>query len=147
MVCKGHYPKWLERQCLGASDRERIVSPLRACTNELRSYAAAPQSDLAQQITKDPYNFDFLMIDKDARERDLERGLLSHLRDFLLELGVVFAFVGSQHRIQVGEEEFFVDLLSYDLIKAQMLRGDRSQDECVSARIRWKNEFLLIGHQ
>src|SRR6516164_5243162 len=90
----------------------------RALTNFDRTLPA-PQSDLAQQITKDPYNFDFLMIHKDARERDLERGLLSHLRDFLLELGVVFAFVGSQHRIQVGEEEFFVDLLSYDLIKAQ----------------------------
>jgi predicted nuclease of restriction endonuclease-like (RecB) superfamily len=72
-----------------------------------------PQSDLAQQITKDPYNFDFLMLGPDAHERDLERGLLEHLRDFLLELGVGFAFIGSQYRIQVGEEEFLLDLLFY----------------------------------
>jgi predicted nuclease of restriction endonuclease-like (RecB) superfamily len=72
-----------------------------------------PQSDLAQQITKDPYNFDFLTLGPEAHERDLERGLLQHLRDFLLELGVGFAFIGSQYRIQVGEEEFWLDLLFY----------------------------------
>ena len=54
-----------------------------------------PQSDLAQDITKDPYNFDFLTLGDDAHERDLERGLLEHLRQFLLELGVGFAFVRS----------------------------------------------------
>ena len=86
----------------------------RAQTNFDRTLPA-PQSDLAQQITKDPYNFDFLMIGQDARERDLERGLLSHLRDFLLELGVGFALVGSQYRLQVGQEDFFVDLLFYHL--------------------------------
>ena len=53
----------------------------------------SPQSDLAQQITKDPYNFDFLTLGDDAHERDLERGLLDHLRQFLLELGVGFPFV------------------------------------------------------
>ena len=74
-----------------------------------------PQSDLAQQITKDPYNFDFLLLGPEAHERDLERGLLDHLRKFLLELGVGFAFIGSQYRIQVGEEEFFIDLLFYHL--------------------------------
>src|ERR1017187_5408814 len=59
----------------------------------------SPQSDLAQDITKDPYNFDFLTLGDDAHERDLERGLLDHLRQFLLELGVGFAFVGSQYRL------------------------------------------------
>jgi len=65
-----------------------------------------PQSDLAQQITKDPYNFDFLLLGPEAHERGLERGLLDYLRKFLLELGVGFAFVGSQYPIQVGEEDF-----------------------------------------
>jgi predicted nuclease of restriction endonuclease-like (RecB) superfamily len=73
------------------------------------------QSDLAQDITKDPYNFDFLMLGDDAHERDLERGLLDHLRQFLLELGVGFAFVGSQYRLTVGNEEFYIDLLFYHL--------------------------------
>ena len=75
----------------------------------------APQSDLARDITKDPYNFDFLTLGDDAHERDLERGLLDHLRQFLLELGVGFAFVGSQYRLTIGNEDFFIDLLFYHL--------------------------------
>ncbi len=74
-----------------------------------------PQSDLAQEVTKDPYNFDFLMLGKEAHERDLERALLEHLRKFLLELGVGFAFVGSQYPLTVGGEEFRIDLLFYHL--------------------------------
>jgi predicted nuclease of restriction endonuclease-like (RecB) superfamily len=74
-----------------------------------------PQSDLAQQITKDPYTFDFLMIGEDAHERELEHGLLGHLRDFLLELGIGFAFVASQYRLDVGGSDFFIDLLFYHL--------------------------------
>jgi predicted nuclease of restriction endonuclease-like (RecB) superfamily len=54
----------------------------------------SPRSDLARDITKDPYNFDFLTLGDDADQRDLERALLDHLRQFLLELGVGFAFVG-----------------------------------------------------
>jgi predicted nuclease of restriction endonuclease-like (RecB) superfamily len=75
----------------------------------------APQSDLAQQVLKDPYNFDFLMLAEDARERELESGLLEHLRKFLLELGVGFAFVGSQYPLEVGGEDFRIDLLFYHL--------------------------------
>ena len=67
----------------------------KALTN-FRTTLPAPQSDLAQQIVKDPYNFDFLTLTKEAQERDLERGLLEHLRQFLIELGVGFALVGSQ---------------------------------------------------
>jgi predicted nuclease of restriction endonuclease-like (RecB) superfamily len=74
-----------------------------------------PQSDLAQQVTKDPYTFDFLMIGEDAHERKLEQGLLAHLRDFLLELGVGFAFVASQYRLEVSGSDFFIDLLFYHL--------------------------------
>jgi predicted nuclease of restriction endonuclease-like (RecB) superfamily len=74
-----------------------------------------PQSDLAQQVTKDPYTFDFLMLGDDAHERQLERGLLEHLRKFLLELGVGFAFVASQYRMEVGGNDFFIDLLFYHL--------------------------------
>lgn len=72
-----------------------------------------PQSDLAQQLLKDPYNFDFLTLTQQAQERDLERELLAHLRQFLLELGVGFAFVGSQVPLEVGGEAFRLDLLFY----------------------------------
>ena len=75
----------------------------------------APQSDLAQQMLKDPYNFDFLTLDQEAQERDLETGLLAHIQKFLLELGVGFAFVGSQVPLEVGGEDFYLDLLFYHL--------------------------------
>jgi predicted nuclease of restriction endonuclease-like (RecB) superfamily len=71
------------------------------------------QSDLAQQLLKDPYNFDFLTLAKEAQERDLERALVHHIRDFLLELGTGFSFVGSQHPIVVDGQEYRVDLLFY----------------------------------
>jgi len=74
-----------------------------------------PQSDLAQQLIKDPYNFDFLTLDSDVRERDLERSLIEHVRDFLLELGKGFAFVGSQYPLEVAQQDFFIDLLFYHL--------------------------------
>lgn len=74
-----------------------------------------PQSDLAQSILKDPYNFDFLCLGDDASERELHRGLLEHLRAFLLELGVGFAFVGSQYHLEVGRQDFYIDLLFYHL--------------------------------
>lgn len=72
-------------------------------------------SDLAEQVLKDPYNFDFLTLAKDAKEREIERGLLLHLRDLLLELGRGFAFVGSQVPVTVGEDTFYLDLLFYHL--------------------------------
>lgn len=71
--------------------------------------------EMAQQLLKDPYNFDFLTLAKDARERELEAGLLEQIRKFLLELGVGFAFVGSQYPLQVGNEEYRIDLLFYHL--------------------------------
>lgn len=74
-----------------------------------------PQSELAQQILKSPYNFDFLSLGKEAQERDLERALIAHMRDFLLELGVGFSFVGSQYALEVADQEFRIDLLFYHL--------------------------------
>jgi predicted nuclease of restriction endonuclease-like (RecB) superfamily len=74
-----------------------------------------PQSDLARQILKDPYNFDFLTLGADAVERDLEGGLLDHLRSFLVELGIGFAFVGRQYHLEVGNRDFYIDLLFYHL--------------------------------
>ncbi|ETW97227.1 MAG: hypothetical protein ETSY1_23525 [Candidatus Entotheonella factor] len=75
----------------------------------------APQSDLAQQLIKDPYHLDFLDITEEAKERDLEQALVGRIRDFLLELGSGFAFVGSQYPLTVDDEEFRIDLLFYHL--------------------------------
>ncbi|BAY85321.1 hypothetical protein NIES267_48210 [Calothrix parasitica NIES-267] len=68
-----------------------------------------PQSELAQQLIKDPYNFDFLSLG----EKALEKALTEQIRSFLLELGVGFAFLGSQYHIEVGEQDFYIDLLFY----------------------------------
>jgi predicted nuclease of restriction endonuclease-like (RecB) superfamily len=73
------------------------------------------QSDLAQQLLKDSYVFDFLSLGQEAKERDLERGLLLHLQRFMLELGKGFAFVGSQYHLEVGGQDFYIDLLFYHL--------------------------------
>jgi predicted nuclease of restriction endonuclease-like (RecB) superfamily len=86
----------------------------KAITNFARTLPA-PASELAQQMLKDPYNFDFLTLHDDAVERDLERGLLEHLQRFMLELGAGFAFAGSQYQLEVGGEDFYIDLLFYHL--------------------------------
>ncbi|APB33135.1 protein of unknown function DUF1016 [Gloeomargarita lithophora Alchichica-D10] len=74
-----------------------------------------PDSDLARESIKDPYRFDFLGLTEEAQEREIEGALVKHVTQFLLELGAGFAFVGRQVLIQVGEEEFFIDLLFYHL--------------------------------
>jgi predicted nuclease of restriction endonuclease-like (RecB) superfamily len=74
-----------------------------------------PQSDLAQQVLKDPYTFDFLTLSAEARERELEQGLTEHIQKFLVELGVGFAFVGRQVHLEVGGEDYYLDLLFYHL--------------------------------
>ncbi len=84
----------------------------RAQTNFARTLPPA-QSDLARQVLKDPYNFDFLSLGSDAQERELERGLIAHIREFLLELGVGFAFLGNQYRLDVDGRDYYVDLLFY----------------------------------
>ena len=72
-----------------------------------------PQSDLAHGVLKDPYVFDFLTLADDAQERDLERGLIERIQGFLMELGAGFAFLGSQYHLEVGGQDFYVDLLFY----------------------------------
>ena len=86
----------------------------RAITNfELR--LPKPQSDLARESLKDPYRLDFLGLGKEADERAIETALVQHITDFLIELGAGFAFVGRQVPLEVGGEEFFIDLLFYHL--------------------------------
>jgi len=85
-----------------------------AVTN-LERTLPTPQSELVSETLKDPYNFDFLTLGKEFSERDLHQSLLTHIRDFLMELGVGFAFVGSEHHLEVGDQDFYIDLLFYHL--------------------------------
>ncbi len=84
----------------------------KATTNFKRTLPE-PQSDLAEQMLKDPYNFEFLALADKAKEKDIHRKLLTHLREFLLELGIGFAFVGSEYRLEVDGEDYYLDLLFY----------------------------------
>ncbi len=74
-----------------------------------------PNSDLAQATLKNPYLFDFLSLGKDAHEREVEKGLVSHIERFLLELGEGFAFLGRQYHVQAEDKDFYIDLLFYHI--------------------------------
>lgn len=100
----------------------------KAITN-FKEKMLSPQSDLAQESLKDPYIFDFLTLQEPFHERELETGLLRHLEKFLLELGRGFAFVGRQYRLEVGAEDFYIDLLFYHLqlrsfVVIELKKGD-----------------------
>ena len=116
--------EWYARACiqhgwsraiLAAQIETRLHERQGAALTNFKRTLPTPQSELAQQVLKDPYNFDFLSLHDEAVERDLERGLLEHLKDFMLELGVGFSFVGSQVHLAVGGEDFYLDLLFYHL--------------------------------
>lgn len=75
----------------------------------------AHQSDLAQETLKNPYNFDFLGLEDDALEREIENAMIEHITRFLIEMGKGFAFVGRQYQLIVSENEYYIDLLFYHL--------------------------------
>jgi predicted nuclease of restriction endonuclease-like (RecB) superfamily len=86
-----------------------------AALTNFKDKMPSPQSELAQNTLKDPYLFDFLTIGEEARERDIENALMKDIERFLLELGEGFAFVGRQCHLEVGGQDFFIDLLFYHL--------------------------------
>jgi len=86
----------------------------RAITN-FRATLPPADSDMAAQVFKDPYLFDFLGTTDLRREREIEQALMDHIQRFLLELGTGFAFVGRQVLLEVGDQDFYVDLLFYHL--------------------------------
>jgi predicted nuclease of restriction endonuclease-like (RecB) superfamily len=84
----------------------------KAITNFIQALPS-PESDLANQTLKDPYLFDFLTLKKDADERNIEEQLIKHITRFLLELGTGFAFIGRQFKLEIGDKDFYLDLLFY----------------------------------
>lgn len=84
-----------------------------AAINNFKNHFSELQANLATEILKDPYYFDFLGLGTEAHEQDIESALMRHITRFLLELGAGFAFVGRQFRLEVEEDEFFIDLLFY----------------------------------
>jgi predicted nuclease of restriction endonuclease-like (RecB) superfamily len=95
-------------------ETRRLERSGKAVTN-FSTRLPAPGSDLAHQTLKDPYWFDFLDVGDKADEREIETALVKHITQFLLELGAGFAFVGRQVHLEVGGDDFFIDLLFYHL--------------------------------
>lgn len=81
--------------------------------SNFKSTLPAPHSDLARQMLKDPYHFDFLMLKERHDEQELENSLIEHITRFLLELGAGFSYLGRQYKLEVDGDEFFIDLLFY----------------------------------
>jgi len=119
----------------------------------------SPQSDLARQLLKDPYIFDFLTLTEPFEERELETGLVRHLEKFLLELGQGFAFVGRQYHIEVSDKDFYIDLLFYHLklrcfVVTELKKGDFKPEyagkmnfycSVVDDKLRHENDSPTIG--
>ena len=95
-------------------ERRLLEREGRAVTNFARQLPKS-QSDLARESLKDPYLFDFLGVGDEAGERALEEAIVHHITRFLLELGAGFACVGRQVHLEVGGDDFFIDLLFYHL--------------------------------
>jgi len=101
------------RDVLQAQIRSQLHLRQGAAVTNFEQRLSASQAGLAAQVLKDPYHFDFLGLGEEAHERDIEQALTRHITRFLLELGAGFAFLGRQVRLEVGGDEFFVDLLFY----------------------------------
>ena len=118
-----------------------------------------PQSDLAIESLKDPYRFDFLSLGEEAGEREIENALVKQVTAFLLELGAGFAYVGKQVNIEVGGDDFFIDLLFYHLklrcyIVIELKTGDFKPEHlgqlgfyltAVDKQIKSKDDLPTIG--
>jgi predicted nuclease of restriction endonuclease-like (RecB) superfamily len=101
------------RAVLEAQIDTRLIDRQGAAPSNFQQTLPAPQSDLAQQLLKDPYKLDFLTLAADVEERELEKALTDHVTDFLVELGRGFAYVGRQVPLEVGGEDYYIDLLFY----------------------------------
>lgn len=95
---------WIESNLYGRKGR--------AITN-FKETLPAPQSDMAEQAIKDPYNLDFITLAAAHKEKELEQGLMDHLQNFLVELGEGFAFMGRQFPIEIDGDDHLIDLLFY----------------------------------
>lgn len=105
---------WSRNVLMNMMETDLYHAKGRAVTN-FAAKLPAPESDLAQQTLKDPYCFDFLALRERYSERELEDALMDNIARFLLELGSGFSFVGRQFRLEVGGNEYFIDLLFYHL--------------------------------
>jgi len=112
LCCRAVQEGW-SRAALESNISNRLFDRQGQAVSNFEARMPAEEAAIAKEALKDPYLFDFLGIGDEAQERDVEGALTRHITRFLLELGAGFAFVGRQFRLEVGGEEFFIDLLFY----------------------------------
>lgn len=105
---------WSRNVLLNFMDTDLYERQGKAITN-FKASLPVPQGDLAQEMTKDPYKFDFLTVTEGYREKELKDALEVNIHNFLLELGTGCAYMGREYRLMIGETEKFFDMLFYNL--------------------------------
>jgi len=125
-----------------------------AKTSTFKKTLPAPLGEQAEEMLKDPYVFDFVTLDETAKELEVERALLARLRDFLLELGTGFAFLGSQYRLEVGGEEFSINLLFFHrflrcLVAIELKTGDFKPEYAgkMNFYLNALDDFVRLPHE
>lgn len=103
------------RNILGIQIKSQLYARQGKAINNFNQTLPIVTSDLAHQLLKDPYKFDFLSLTENYKERELENALVENITKFLLELGSGFAYVGKQVPMKIGDQEYFIDLLFYHL--------------------------------
>ena len=103
---------WSYRVLLNQIDTQ-IHTQLGTLPNNFKSYLPQPQSELVQQLFKDEYIFDFIAQDEKRKEKDFEKEIIQNITDFLLALGKGFSYIGKQYHLEIGGQDFYIDLLFY----------------------------------
>lgn len=103
---------WSRRVLMNQIEQQRHITQ-GALTNNFTQTLPSPQSELVRDVFKDPYFFPFLNLSDQASEKDVEDALIRYITDFLLEMGAGFAYMGRQFKLEVGGQEYFLDLLFY----------------------------------
>lgn len=138
---------WSRSVLLNFLDSDLYERQGKAVTNFKRTLPEV-DSDLAQQITKDPYSFDFLSMTKSYNERELKNALETNIMRFLTELGKGFAYVGREYRIMIGEKEKFIDMLFYHIPLHRYVVIEIKTDEFDSDNIGQLGTYVVaVNHQ
>lgn len=138
---------WSRAMLLNFLDTDLYERQGKAVTN-FKQTLPEVDSDLAQQITKDPYNFDFLAMTRPYNERELKDALENNIMRFLTELGKGFAYVGREYRIMIGEKEKFIDMLFYHIPLHRYVVVEIKTDEFDSDNIGQLGTYVVaVNHQ
>lgn len=113
--CKATLENGWNRDHLALAIKNKYFETKGKSISNFKNTLPEAQSELAQETLKNPFNFDFLGLENDALEREIENAMLEHITKFLIELGKGFAFVGRQYQLIVSENEYYIDLLFYHL--------------------------------